>query len=397
MDWIEEKIEQMQVSLQEKSLVKSLICYFCIGMTGVGTLYWITRNVCLAWVEVIARRYQQSIVFHTTGFVEFQGIRNKEKFLLTLVNLLNQYGLYIYTVLCICVVGKIFLERKIKPAVKAMTQELKYINLGDYGHEIAWHSRDEMGEICAELEQMRKNLLKSKREQWKLQEEQRKINAAFAHDIRTPLTVIKGYTEFLQKYVPKGRVSEELLLQKLAAMQEQEERLLHFSTTMTTIQNIEKWEISGNWYKISDIMGLLDAVVQGIRQNTDKEICVHTQITEQKLLLDKNLLLEVFENLLGNAVRFAKAQIWVEAALHNNEFTLFVRDDGPGFSDRALRRAMEAYYSEEENSKEHFGIGLSICRMLCENHGGRLTLLNSVEQGAVSAASIIVGTEQGQP
>ena len=115
------------------------------------------------------------------------------------------------------------------------------------------------------------------------------------------------------------------------------------------------------------------------------------------MLLDKNLLLEVFENLLGNAVRFAKAHIWVEAALHSNEFTLFVRDDGPGFSDRALRRAMEAYYSEEENSKEHFGIGLSICRMLCENHGGRLTLLNSVDQGAVSAASIIVGTEHGQP
>lgn len=396
MDWIEEKIEQMRVSLQEKSLVKSLICYFCIGMAGVGTLYWITRNMCLAWMGVIARRSQQPIVFHPAGFLEWQGTNNKEKFLLLLVNILNQYGLYIYTALCICLVGKIFLEQKIKPAVKAITQELKYINLGDYGHEIAWHSQDEMGEICAELEQMRKNLLKSKRDQWKQQEEQRNINAAFAHDIRTPLTVIKGYTEFLQKYVPKGRVSEELLLQKLAAMQEQEERLLRFSTTMTTIQNIEKWEISGNWYKISEIMELLDAVVQGISQNTEKEIGIHTEIEAQKLLLDKNLLMEVFENLLGNAVRYAKRRIWVEAALNRNEFTLFVRDDGPGFSDRALRRAMEAYFSEEENSREHFGIGLSICRMLCENHGGRLTLLNSVEQGAVSAASIVVGTEPGQ-
>ena len=57
---------------------------------------------------------------------------------------------------------------------------------------------------------------------------------------------------------------------------------------------------------------------------------------------------------------------------------------------------MDTYFSEEENSREHFGIGLSICRMLCENHGGRLTLQNSVKQGAISAASLTVGTEKGE-
>lgn len=393
MDWIEEKMEQMRVFLQEKSLVKSLVCYLCIGMVGVGTLYWITRNMCSAWVEVISRRYQVSHVFLLQTYGEEPVLEKKEELLLILANFLNRYCLYIYTLVCFVVVGKIFLEKKIKPAIEEITKGMRYINLGDYGHEIAWRSQDEMGMLCREMEQMRKSLLKEKRDRWRQQEEQRKINAAFAHDIRTPLTVIRGYTEFLQKYVPQGRVNEEMLLQKLADMHEQEERLLRFSTTMATIQKIEKREICGKWHRVSELMEQFHTVIQGVSQNTDKKIFLHTEVPEQKLLLDKNLLMEVFENLLSNAIRFACKCIWVEVVLEKNELTLFVKDDGQGFSDRALRSGMDTYFSEEENSREHFGIGLSICRMLCENHGGSVTLQNSVTKGAISAASLTVGTE----
>ena len=90
--------------------------------------------------------------------------------------------------------------------------------------------------------------------------------------------------------------------------------------------------------------------------------------------MDKNLLMEVFENLLGNALRYGEGQVQVKAVLAGREFTIFVKDDGPGFSEKALQLGAETYFSEEENSQEHFGIGLSICRMLCEIHGGRLAL-----------------------
>lgn len=395
MDWLEEKIDQLRRYLQNKSLTISLVCYLCIGMVGVGTLYWITRNVCLAWLEVFSKRYEtMSLTYHTwIGWSE-SNIGGKEKLLLELVNFCYLYCLYIYMLICFCMVGKIFLDKKIKPALRAIAQGLNYINMGDYSHEISWHSEDEMGKLCEEMEQMRKNMLNHKKDQWRQQEQQRKINAAFAHDIRTPLTVIRGYTEFLQKYVPKGKVTEELLLEKLNTMHQQEERLFRFSTTMTTIQNMEKWELCGKWYQVSELMGELDAVIQGLRQSTETEISLHTQIPEQELLLDKNLLTEVFENLLSNALRFARNCVQIEIVLQERSFMLYVKDDGPGFSPKALRSGMEVYFSEEENSMEHFGIGLSICRMLCENHGGNLTLQNSVEQGAISAATLTVGVKK---
>ncbi|MCI9136463.1 MAG: HAMP domain-containing histidine kinase [Lachnospiraceae bacterium] len=396
MDWLEEKIEQMKKFLKNGSLVRTLVCYLCIGMAGVGALYWITRNLCLVWMEVLLKRQDWTIEVEsfTLNYYLSDALRSSRRsweWMLSFVAVFYHVSLYLYTVVCFFIVGKIFLETKIKPPMKVITQGLTYINMGDYSHEMIWESQDEMGNLCLEVEQMRKTMLQSRRAQWKQQEEQRKINAAFAHDIRTPLTVIRGYTEFLQKYVPSGRVTEEMLMEKLNTMQEQEERLLNFSTTMTTIQNMEKWEPSGKWYTVSEIMEELKNVAEGMLQNTGKEASLSTKIPEQKLFLDKNLLLEVFGNLLSNALRYARQQIQVETVLDGKTFTLFVKDDGPGFSEKALRRGLETYFSEEENSREHFGIGLFICRVLCENHGGNFSLQNSVQQGAIAAAVLTVG------
>lgn len=400
MDWLEEKAKQLRNFLQEESLVRTLVWYLSIGMAGVFTLYWITRNICLAWLDVLERRRDSLL----PGSQQFQclaewraavlggGLRfGSQEILLNLLRLFYNSCLYLYIMICFAIVGKIFLETKIKPAVSAVAQSLNYINMGDYSHEISWRSQDEMGVLCQEAEQIRRTLLKNKKDQWRQQEEQRKINAAFAHDIRTPLTVIRGYTEFLQKYVPQGKVTEEMLLEKLKTIHEQEERLFRFSATMATIQNMEKWEISGNWHEVSDLGEAMEAVLEGIRPGTAKEISLHVDSSHQQVFLDKNLLMEVFENLLNNGLRYARASIQVEMKMDGKELVLFVKDDGPGFSEKALRRGMEAYFSEEENSREHFGIGLSICRMLCENHGGSLSLQNSVTQGAIAAAALSVG------
>lgn len=395
MDWLEEKAEQFGKFLQEKSLARALVWYLCVGMVGVGAMYWVTRNVCLAWIEVLVKRREWESGKEYFQLLQAGGtlekVRDWESMLLSVLDVCYNYCLYLYSFASFCIAGKIFLETKIKQPLAVIKTGLTYINMGDYSHNMIWRSQDEMGALCQEMEQMRAGLLKGKKDQWRQQEEQRKINAAFAHDIRTPLTVIRGYTEFLQRYVPKGKVTEEMLLEKLQAMHQQEERLLQFSNTMATIQKMEKWELSGGWHKSPELMAQMEAVLEGIRQNTDKELTLCTGIVGQELFLDRNLLMEVFENLLGNALRYGRERIQVEAALAGKELTIFVKDDGPGFSEKALQRGAETYFSEDENNGEHFGIGLSICRMLCELHGGRLTLQNSVVQGAIAAATLSVG------
>ncbi|MCI8482867.1 MAG: HAMP domain-containing histidine kinase [Lachnospiraceae bacterium] len=399
MDWLEEKVEEMKKYLQNKGLVRALVWYLCISMTGVLAACWITGNLCSVWMEVLQKRQIETGMgeyFDDTHILEIS-VRggSGEEMLYWFLAKFNQYCLYLYLLIAFVLAGKFFLETKIKQPIAVITQGLNYINMGDYSHEIIWRSKDEMGMLCEEMEQMRRNMLENKRDQWKQQEEQRKINAAFAHDIRTPLTVIRGYTEFLQKYVPEGRVSEKMLLEKLNTIQEQQERLLHFSNTMTTIQNMEEWELLGDWHSTRELIEKVEAVVDGIRQNTHHEITLQAELPEQEIFFDQNLFMEVFENLLSNAARYAVHTIQIKLTLKEREIRIFVKDDGPGFSEKALCRGMEVYFSEEENSKEHFGIGLSICRMLCENHGGSLALRNSIDQGAIAAAGLVVGIQKG--
>ena len=103
--------------------------------------------------------------------------------------------------------------------------------------------------------------------------------------------------------------------------------------------------------------------------------------------VDGSLVSEVAENLLANAFRYASktvsARLDVRPTEHEGceELVLIVDDDGPGFSCAALKNGCAPFFSETP-SKERFGLGLNISSLLCDKHGGSLTLENRPEGGA---------------
>ena len=74
--------------------------------------------------------------------------------------------------------------------------------------------------IDEKIGQMRREVVADREELWRRIEAQKEINAASAHDMRTPLTVLRGYTELLYRYAPEGKISEEKLLSTLKLMSE---------------------------------------------------------------------------------------------------------------------------------------------------------------------------------
>jgi len=386
MDWLEEKAEQIKIYIKRASLKRSLFCYLMIMLCIIFAMGAFTQNICYSWLAVVLERYPQINARYGPIFVFVDGISGIMKYIVLLICILYRYCVYIYLILGIFIVTKLFYKEKIQPARQAIEEALKQITVGDYSHDIMYYGEDELGKLCQGFGQMRRRLIYEKKNQWKQQEEQRKINAVFAHDIRTPLTVIRGYTEFLEKYVPKGKVSTENLLEKLRIMKFQEERLLEFSKTMSRIQKIESWELLCSWIEMDKIYQFLSECAEGMQKNTEKNIRFTYRHTKEKAFVDIRLVLEVFENILGNAMRFAHQEIEIELAKKEEKLFIFVKDDGKGFSNKALQRAADIYYTEEENSGEHFGIGLSVCRMLCGQHGGKITVSNSVYQGGIVSA-----------
>lgn len=92
-------------------------------------------------------------------------------------------------------------------------------------------------------------------------------------------------------------------------------------------------------------------------------------------------MFRIVENIVSNALRYCKSKIDLDFSYLQPFLTITVTDDGKGFS--AQDRAEAAnYFYKGKREKEHFGIGLTICKVLAEKHGGTISLDNAPEGGA---------------
>ena len=121
-----------------------------------------------------------------------------------------------------------------------------------------------------------------------------------------------------------------------------------------------------------------------------KVTCESALPTDSDWFLDEMIFMEILENMLSNATRYAKSKVVItlESSEDYGELYLYVQDDGEGFSKEGLKMADRPYYSDQKGKDDgtHYGIGLFICKFLCEKHGGSLDLANSIDGGAIICA-----------
>jgi len=114
-------------------------------------------------------------------------------------------------------------------------------------------------------------------------------------------------------------------------------------------------------------------------------LILQNHIPNSQLPLDSAFVSQVSNNLIANAVRYARTTVTISFVLHDNGLLLSVTDDGKGFDKSSLQKATSPYYTEENNHSEHFGLGLYICKLLCEHHNGYLKIENTATGANVSA------------
>lgn len=285
----------------------------------------------------------------------------------------------------ICVSHQYY-KRKLEEPLKILKREMEFIGRDDLSFDCSYISNDEMGEVCNTLNRMRKQLVKNQENLWHLMEAQRNLNAAFAHDIRTPLTVMRGYTQMMLKFYPEGKISEEKMIETLQMLERQTGRIEQFSLTMKEIHNMEEWKVDRQPFSVKEL-------VQQIRENLkgmplgEIQVEFSCEIDEMQIICDKNLIQEVADNILTNALRYAREKIVISMAKEEEGLFIYVKDDGKGFSKEEIMKAARPYFSTAE---DHFGLGLTICQTLCKKHGGDLELMNSLEGGAIVSAYFMV-------
>lgn len=398
MDWIDEKIAKILKYIRDLSFRRAMIAYILVLAVVVWGLSYITMAVCWHWESVYWTRSGEvrelrNIIYErglTWGY-HYSFSSAEEKWNIIFLDMMRVWCPFIYSFAGMIVTIFIFYRKRLERPLFILKKSMEQVRENNLDFHVVYESHDELGNLCDSFEEMRLELVRGKMEMWNLIERQKELNAAFAHDLRTPLTVLRGYTDFLARYIPEGRVSEEKMQDTLKLMSAHLKRLEEYSRTMKGIRSIEEVPVTAEETGLGDVQQKIREIIFALNQIGDIEIEYTECDRKNRVWIDDNILMEVLENVLSNAIRYAREKIQVSADYNekSGELILMVRDDGPGFSQTQLKWATKPYYKEYDSSceDEHFGIGLHICRELCKRHGGTLNVANSILGGAVVTAS----------
>ncbi|SFD78362.1 two-component system, sporulation sensor kinase A [Lentibacillus persicus] len=197
------------------------------------------------------------------------------------------------------------------------------------------------------------------------------LAAGIAHEIRNPLTSIKGFLQLLQAGVNREEEYYKIMVDEIEKIEKITSELLFISKPMTDYKKIENVS-----EMINDVVTLL--APQAKLKNI---ILLWEQHNGQSVICDRSQLKQVFINLLKNAIEAMDrpGSITINNYLKNNEIYIDIIDEGTGIPDEIMTKLGEPFFTTKQNGT---GLGLMITRHILERHGGKLEALRNKTLGS---------------
>ncbi len=201
--------------------------------------------------------------------------------------------------------------------------------------------------------------------------------ANISHEIRTPVTSIKGYAETLLDQPDLPKETEQKFLQTIL------ENADHMGDMVTKLLSLSKLDAQiQTALEPVVVQDSLDAALRTLSQRLEErriELMNEFPDDQVYVLATRAGLFEVMVNLLENAINYGSEnmRIFVGATRKNDTVTLYVKDQGPGIPAIYRERIFERFFRVEsgrKGSKGHYGLGLAICRQIVAGFGGQIEL-----------------------
>lgn len=298
----------------------------------------------------------------------------------------------LYTIIGIICCAVWFYRRKLSPPIRILSDAAEQIANRELDFTVESSANNELGALCDSFETMRQALYENNRQMLRMMEERRMLQASVAHDLRNPISIIEGYTEYISHHIDSSEFTKEKLSHMLGNIDTSVKRLAQYTNSIQDIYKLEDLEIERKEERLPDVIGsMLDDFVL-LAENSHFTLDVIMQISEGTALLDMTVLYRILENIITNSLRFANSHISIHVKEQNDTLTFRIADDGCGFSEKDLNNRNK--YSISMNPADnHMGMGLIVSRILCQKHGGTLNYYNAPDGGAVSEVCISAATQ----
>lgn len=217
--------------------------------------------------------------------------------------------------------------------------------------------------------------------------------ANVSHELKTPLTSIKAYTEALLDMAQDAQVK-----QFLKVIDEESDRLLFLINDLLNVSRIQSGKMKMH-FAPTPPRAIVDEILSISKVHSDKhELVVQVADKLPPLLLDKEKLKEVLINLISNAIKYSPkgGKVWVRMRTHESNLRIEIQDQGIGIAPENLPKLFEAFYRVDSSHTAEIpgtGLGLVIVKAIVEQHGGRVLVDSEVGQGTTVSILIPVRRE----
>ena len=280
---------------------------------------------------------------------------------------------YIVLILIIWFLGfALFLIRSsniLKREIHKIAMANDNISRMDLDYEREYSKYKEIDGVLVSIDVLAENLKKSLGEQWDMQVKQKELVEQLTHDIRTPITLIKGNLELLKEENP-GLSSDRFadISNGIDRLEKYIKKLKKISYTMEGKKDVVSDEVILYWIEIMSGICRLN----GLNLEVIKSEC-------SNIKLDKEEIAAALQNIVTNAVEYSKkgSKITVEFKDEPEEFILTVRDEGTGFNKDLLPLLTEKFISGKVKDKSNkHGLGLWVVKNIVSANNGNLYLKN---------------------
>ncbi len=226
---------------------------------------------------------------------------------------------------------------------------------------------------------------------------QRRFVADVSHDLRTPLTVMKGNADLLRKM-------KRLDPESLDSIDLEINRMTRMVGDLLLLAQAEAGRLPLDRRRIELDTLLLEVFQQAhVLAGENKKLAIE-EIDQVQVCGDRDRLKQVFLNLIGNAIKYTQpgANIRLRLTQYEGQAWVAVIDDGPGIPEDDLGHIFERFYrAEKARSRSEdgggFGLGLSIAYWIVQNHGGRIAVRSQENSGTTFIVSLPLAGKDCQP
>lgn len=272
--------------------------------------------------------------------------------------------------LLLSVLGGLFIARRALSPIKKITAAAVNIAVGDFSQRISISTNDEIGILAETFNNMAMSLENSFIRE-------RQFSSDASHELRTPLTAIIAHSDTALKTDNLNDYRDAMKAINIRSKQMQ--TLL--ARLLMLARNYEQLDISE--FNLSEF---LEDIIEGISfKAAKKSVAIKTELAENIICVaDQALFVQMFMNIIENAIKYSKAGGSVTVVLDKNEDYIYieVRNTGKEIAEEDLPYIFDRFYRSDRarSAGEGFGLGLSIAKRAAELHGGNISVKSSPDE-----------------